>query len=232
MEHFDAFVVDVDERQVVQLLQDEVAWVVENVGAGVVLHFLQEPLEGHAVVQVFAGMDFVAAVHAVFLEHIENRPPTRGEFLKARLHQASGTLRPRIHHRPQQCAGERDVARQTQIAARLRRQLHLFDGPSGALGRLAVQMFGGEAVEERVVGRVDRHQLPFEMGREFGDFHATFAHTAGQIVAVGFAFRRLGDVDERRIADGHLNADEAEIRGPLGHRLDVVEGIFVGHELG
>ena len=232
VKHLDALVVDVDERQIVELLQDEVARVVEDVGARMALHFLQEALESHAVVQILAWVDLVAAVHAVLLEDVENRPPAGGEFLKAGVHEAGRALRPRVHHRPQQRTGKRNVRIEAQVAARLGRELHLFDRPCRALGWLAVQMRRREAVEELVVGGMDGHQLAFEVGGELGDLHAARAHPAGQFVAVVLALGGLGDIDEGRIADRHLDADEAEIRRPPSHGLDVVERILVGHELG
>src|SRR5262252_422275 len=63
VEDLDAVVVVVDVVQVVQLLQDEVARVVEQAGALVVADAIEKHLVGFTVVQVFAWMDFVADVH-------------------------------------------------------------------------------------------------------------------------------------------------------------------------
>ena len=139
------------------------AWIVEDVGAGVIVYFGEEALEGDAVVQVFAGMDFVAAIDAVFFKDVKNGPPTGGELLKAGVHEAGRTLWPRIHHRPKQCAGERYVRLQAEIAACLGGQLHLFDGPLRAFCGFAVQFRRRETVEQAIVGWMHRHELPFQM---------------------------------------------------------------------
>ena len=55
VEHPDALVIDVDVVEIIELLQDEVARIVEQVGARVVLHPIEEHLVGDAVVQVLAG---------------------------------------------------------------------------------------------------------------------------------------------------------------------------------
>ena len=123
------------------------------------------------------------------------------------------------------------MRRETEVGAGLRRQLHLLDGPLGALGRLAVQLGRGETIEQSVVGRMHRDQLTLEVGGQLGDLDAAVAHATGQFVAVVLALGRLGDVDERWIADGHLDAHETQVGRPLGHGLDVVERILVGHEL-
>ena len=75
MEGADTFVVDVDKGEVVELLQDKVAGVVEDVGPLVVGDGGQEALEGYAVVQIFSGMDFEAEVYALLFKLIENGQP-------------------------------------------------------------------------------------------------------------------------------------------------------------
>ena len=190
---------------------------------------MQDTLMGY---QVLAGVDLVAAVDARVLEHVENRAPARGEFGESRIHQSRRSLRPRVHHRPEQGTGERDMRRETEVRAGPGREFDLCDGPLGAFGRLAVEFGRGETVEQAVVGRVHRDQLAFEVGGEFGDLDAAVTHATGQLIAVGLALGRLGDIDERRVADGHLDAHESQVRRPLRHGLDVVERILVGHELG
>ena len=46
----------VDEVEVVERLQHVMAGIVEDVGAGMIVHAGQEPLERHAIVQVLAGV--------------------------------------------------------------------------------------------------------------------------------------------------------------------------------
>ena len=143
------------------------------------VHLVEEAFERNAVVQVLARMDLVAAVDARVLEHVEDRPPTRREFLEAGIHQTRRALRPRVHHGPQQRARERDVRREAQVGAGLRRELALLDGPLGAFRRLAVKFGGREAVEEAVVGGMHGDQLAFEVGRQLRDLHAALAHAPG-----------------------------------------------------
>ena len=58
-----------------ELLQYEVAGVVEDACGRMIVHGLQESLEGRAVMQVFARMDFVAQRHVHLGKRIERRPP-------------------------------------------------------------------------------------------------------------------------------------------------------------
>src|SRR5215467_13232419 len=76
VEDLDAVVVVVDVVQVVQLLQDEVARVVEQAGALVVADAIEKHLVGFAVVQVLARVDLVADVHTGTVECVEDRAPT------------------------------------------------------------------------------------------------------------------------------------------------------------
>ena len=77
MKHPDALVIDVDEVQVVELLQHEVAGIVQDIAARVVVHALQEHLEGDAVVQILTRMDLVAEVDARLVEGIQDRRQRR-----------------------------------------------------------------------------------------------------------------------------------------------------------
>ena len=122
VEHADARVVDVDEGEIVELLQHEMAWIVQDVAARMVAGPLEEHLERDAVVQILAGMDFVADVDARLVERVQDRLPARRQFVERGFDQAGRTLRPRIDVRPRQRAGERRVRGQPEIAARLRRQ--------------------------------------------------------------------------------------------------------------
>src|SRR5690606_27452620 len=96
VEGLDAILVDVDVVEIVELLQHEVARIVEQVGARVVVHALKEHLVGDAVVQVLAGMDFVADVDARFIKGVEDRRPAAGQFVEGFLDKTSGTLWPGI----------------------------------------------------------------------------------------------------------------------------------------
>src|SRR5258708_8748643 len=57
MKHFYAVVIEIEELQVVELLQHEMAGIEQHVASGMLLDPLQEHLKGDAIVQVFSGMD-------------------------------------------------------------------------------------------------------------------------------------------------------------------------------
>jgi len=98
----DAFVVKVDELDIIQLLQQKVTGVIENTGRLVLVHGLQEALKGNTVMQVFAGMNLKAAGHIIFSKGIQYGTPAFGQFLETGFHQARRALRPGIHGVPQQ----------------------------------------------------------------------------------------------------------------------------------
>ena len=121
---------------------------------------------------------------------------------------------------------------EVQVPARARRELDLLGRPLGARPGIVVQPLRREAVEEPVVGRMHGNELPLEMRGQLRDLDAALRHPALQVIAIVPAPGGLGDVDEGGIADRHLNALEAEVRGPARHGLDVVERVLVRHELG
>src|SRR3546814_4961380 len=69
----------------------------------------KEALEGHAVVEVLARMDFIGEIDALFVEGVEDRPPAFRELAERLLDQSRRALRPRIEIGP----GER--ARKTRM---------------------------------------------------------------------------------------------------------------------
>src|SRR5690554_2086020 len=96
MEGTDALMIDVDKRQVVQLLQQKVAGIVQDIGARVVAHGFQKTLEADSVVQVFAGMQLVADVYAGRIEGVQYGQPATRQLGKRFLHQAGWALWPGI----------------------------------------------------------------------------------------------------------------------------------------
>ena len=83
VKRFDSRMIDIDIRQVVHLLKMKVAGVIEHIAARMVIDPLQETLEGHAVMQVFAGMDFVADIHALFVKTSSSGRQRRASSSKA-----------------------------------------------------------------------------------------------------------------------------------------------------
>src|ERR1700754_377797 len=137
MERADPFVIDVDELQVVHLLQNHVAGVEKDGGARVVPHRLEKALEGGAVVEILAGVEFIADIDAGLVESIEDGSPTLPEFREGFLDQPSGALWPRVEQMPGQRAGESCMRSQAEMLARARCKLELLHGPGLALLRLA-----------------------------------------------------------------------------------------------
>ena len=112
VEDLDALVIDIDEREVIELLQYVVTWIEQNVRAALSarsVQTLKKTLERHTVVQIFTRMQFVRDVHADFVERIENRCPAARQFIEGLLDETCRTLRPRVHIRPCECAGKRHM---------------------------------------------------------------------------------------------------------------------------
>ena len=156
MEHLDALVIDVDVVQIVELLQHEVAGIIEQIGAGMVFHPLEEHLVGDAIMQVFTRMDFVAEIDPVLVKGIQDRQPAARQLVKCFLHQTRRTLRERVEEGPGERAGESRVLGQPEVVRGLGGPLQLLHGPF--LSRLGVAMHrcGGKTVQHGVVNRMRR----------------------------------------------------------------------------
>ena len=70
MKRAHTFVIEIEKGEIVHLLQDHVARIVQNVGALVPAHRIEESLEGHAVVQILARMQLIADIDAVLFKHV------------------------------------------------------------------------------------------------------------------------------------------------------------------
>src|SRR5690606_24193714 len=68
VERFNARMVDINKGQIVHLLEQQMAWIVENITARMVIDQRQKTLEGDAVVQIFPRMQLKADVHALLVE--------------------------------------------------------------------------------------------------------------------------------------------------------------------
>src|SRR5260221_683125 len=129
MEDGDARMVDIDEAEIVELLQHEVAGVVEDLAARVIADAGEEPLEGDAVMEILAGMDLVAEIDPGLVEGIQNWRPPRGELVERGLDEAGGTLRPRVEIGPGERAGKRRMRREPEMARGAGRLHQLVDRP-------------------------------------------------------------------------------------------------------
>ena len=232
VERLDPLVVDVDERQIVELLQHEVAGIVQDVGARVLIDRVEEALESHPVVQVLAGVELVAGVHPVLVERVEDRLPAPPEFGKAFLDQPGRALRPRIHHVPHQRARKGRVAGAAEPAAGLRGQLQLLDRPGLPRLGMPVELARREAVELAVVGGVRGDQLALKMRRQLGDLDAVGGADALDLVGIVLALGGLLEIEQPCVPGRDLDALVAQPGGPLGDRVERIERREVARELG
>src|SRR5215469_14911486 len=104
VKHPDSGMIDVDEFQVIELLQHKMAWIKEDIAAGVASQPIQKHFKGYAVVKVLAGVDFKAKINASGIENIQHRSPAFCQFLEGRLDQTRRALRPGIKIGPGQCS--------------------------------------------------------------------------------------------------------------------------------
>ena len=230
VEGLDARVVDVDEGQVVELLQHEVARVVKDARARVVVHCGEESFEGYTVMQVFARVQFVADVHAGRVEGVEHRSPALGQFGESLFHEPSGPLWPRVEVGPGERPREGGVRLQAQALGGFGGPQQLLRRPGGALGGLAAQFGRREAVEELVVSRVHGQQLPLQVGGQLGDLHPLLVGLALDFVAVGLTFGGALQIDQARVG-GQLHAFVAQARRPAREVGKRVEGSSIAQEL-
>ena len=104
MEHFDPRVIQVEILEIIKLLQDKVARVVQQIASGMRVYKIQEHLERDSIVQILTRMNLKAEVDVIPVEEIENRNPAFCQFAESRLYQSGRPLRPRIQKRPCECA--------------------------------------------------------------------------------------------------------------------------------
>src|SRR5258705_10455745 len=96
MEHFDSGVIDVNERQVIHSLKDEMTRVIQDIAAFVSPNSIQEHLESYAVMEIFAWVQFETEIDAYRVKRVEDRHPPFCQFIKGGLTQTGRTLCPRI----------------------------------------------------------------------------------------------------------------------------------------
>src|SRR5258707_5938128 len=206
VKHFYAVVIEIDEFEIVELVQDEMAWIEQDVAAGMILQPLQKHFEGDAVVQIFAGVNFEANVHAGFVERVENWLPTRGEFVECGFDQSSGALRPGIKIGPRERARKRDVRFHAEICGSFCSEHQLFDGPCLAGSGISVNAGRGETVECRVVCGMDGDELALQMGGEFRGDETVLGEDTADGVTILFAFGCAFQIEEASVPRRNLHA--------------------------
>jgi hypothetical protein len=198
---------------------------------GWLLHPLEEHLERHAVMQVFAGMDLVADVDAVGIGMVEDRRPAAGEFVEGGLDKAGRALRPRIDEGPGERAREGRMRLDAEMLRRRQRHLHLLDRPFLPRLRIAAHFGCRKTVEGFVIGRMHGNQLALQMGGKLGDLDAVLARHAGELVAIILRRRRLLQVDQLARPGRHLHALVAGLGRPFGNRIPGIERGGIAREL-
>ncbi|ENN87473.1 hypothetical protein RHSP_28535 [Rhizobium freirei PRF 81] len=231
VEHLDAVLVDVDVVEIIEALQDIVRGVVEHVGARVVLHALQEHLEGDAVMQVFARMDFVADVNAVFVGVIEDRRPAAGKLFKGGFDETGRTLRPGIDEGPGKRAREGRMRLDAEMLRSRQRHLHLFDRPFLPRLRVPSHFRSRKTVEGFVIGGMHGNELTLQMGRKFRYLDTVRAGDTGELVAIILGGSCLLQVDELACPSRNLHADIAGIGSPFRDRIPRIEWRGIACEL-
>lgn len=98
----DTVMIDVDKGQIIHLLQQEMRRVVIDARAGVAVQRIQKHFPCRPVKDIFAGMNFIADINAVFVIDIKDRTPAAGKFGERLFNQARGALRPWIQERKRQ----------------------------------------------------------------------------------------------------------------------------------
>ena len=215
--------IDIDIRQVVHLLKMKVAGVIEHIAARMVIDPLQETLEGHAVMQVFAGMDFVADIHALFVKNIQQRSPAPGQFIEGLIEKRLIMRRPRIKIRPRQRPGKGGMRLQPQTRRGHRRLAYFFYRPLLARLRVTAQRGGRKRVKGRIISRMNGHQLPLKMGGQLADRQALFRQDTAHLIAVGLARGGAFNVENRRMVTGDLQCLIAQTGGPLRQALQGIK---------
>ena len=196
------------------------------------VHPLEEHLVGHAVVQVLARVDLETGVDALSVAIVEDRLPAPRKLVERRFDEPGRTLRKGIEERPRKRPGKGRHSRKPHVPRCPRRALQLVDRPFLPRRRIAVHLFGREAVEHLVVDRMGGDELPLQMGRQLGHGQSVLARGADDLVAIVLGVGRLLDVDQPGVPCRDLHALVAERGRPFADRIEGIERRRVPGELG
>ncbi len=206
--------------------------IVVDPAALVALQPFQEHLEGDAIHHILARMKLEADIDAVLVEGVKQRLPAAGQFVKSLLDQTGRTGRPAIKERPAQGPGKGYMGGKPQVPRCLCGVSHLLFCPCATLPGLAMELLRRKGIEGLVIGGMDRHKLTLEMSRKFGDLDAVLPGDADQLIAIGFRFGRLLQVDHAGVPARNLHAAIAQRRRPGGDVVPIVKRCRVARELG
>ena len=175
---------------------------------------VEEHVERVAVEDVFRRMDLEAEVDPVLVVHVEDRPPPAALLGETLLDQPRRPLGIGVEIGPGEGAGEADVLGQAEAAGDTRGLAHLIGGPLAALLRIAAHRGRALPVEQRVIGRMDRHHLALEMRRELADGDPDVGESPLDLIAIGLALVSLVEIEKAVVPGGNLDRLVAEVLGP------------------
>src|SRR5258708_212938 len=104
MKHFYEIVIIVDVLKVIELLQNEVAGIIQNVTAFMLFGCFPESFKCYAIVQILARMNFIAKIHAILVKCIKDRHRSLRKLLETILNETCRALWPGINCLPHECA--------------------------------------------------------------------------------------------------------------------------------
>src|SRR5690606_5514861 len=133
---------------------------------------------------------------------------------------------------PHQGTRKRYMRFKAEILTCFRCVLELIDRPCRSIFWLAAQRLGSKAIEQVVVGRVNRNQLSLEVGGKFRYLHAARFNEAFPLITIVLALGSLVEIDTTFVPRGNLHADIAQGCSPFADRPDIIERWLVPHELG
>lgn len=211
----DPGVVAVDEAEIVDVLQAQMARIVEDFRARMPVDQRQEALEGGAVMQILSRMRLEAQIDIGGICGIEHRPPNAGEFGERPLEQLRRRRRIGIEIRPGKASGKHRELAHRQPFGKGDGAAQILFGASLAREAIAENLRRREAIGQLVIGGMDGEQLAHPLGGEFADDEAVVGQQLLDLPDIG-GIISAGDIQDARIMDRDLQCPEAEAAGKGG----------------
>lgn len=82
VERLNTRVIDIDTSRTTYLLQMQMARVIEHIAAWTVIHQREKAFKGHAIMQIFAGIDLTTDIDVLFIGVVQRRPPAPSQLGK------------------------------------------------------------------------------------------------------------------------------------------------------
>ncbi len=230
MEGSDAVVITIDEAEIIHVLQQHVAGIVEDLRARVMVDEGQESLEGGAVVQVLAGMELETQLDAGTVRLVEQWAPAPRQFVEGACDQPRGVWRIRIKERPRQAARERHDPRHAQRvgprdgAAQIPLRLAL------ARLRIATDCRRRQRIHHLVISGMNGQKLPGAVRGNFAD-RETRAGDNGLDRSDGLGLGQRCQVGQACVGHRNLQCLEVQSSRPLCKATERIERSLRSDEL-